>query len=83
MGGGCTAQNLAKLTKTERRKFQKKWVKDQRYGRRWLVEIAISAFKRVLGESVRAVKPEYILIEIATKIDVYNKMRDVMMEVMR
>ena len=80
LGGGCTVQNLAKLTKTERRKFQKKWMKDQKYGSRWLVEIVISAFKRVLGESVRAVKPEYILIEIATKIGVYNKMRDVMME---
>ena len=39
-----------------------------------------SAFKRVLGESVRAVKPEYILIEIATKIGVYNKVRDIMLE---
>lgn len=80
LGGGCTSQKLTKLTKAERRKFQKKWMEDQKYGRRWLVEIVISAFKRVLGESVRAVKPEYILIEIATKIGVYNKMRDVMLE---
>lgn len=80
LGGGCTAQDLAKLTKAERRKFQKQWMKDQKYGRRWLVEIVISAFKRMLGESVRAVKPEYILIVVAAKIGVCNKMRDVMLE---
>ena len=43
-----------------------------------MVEIIISTFKRLLGEALRAVKPEYITIEMATKIAVYNKTRDIM-----
>ena len=42
--------------------------------------LAQPTFVLAVGESVRVVKPECILIEIATKIGVYNKMRDVMME---
>jgi hypothetical protein len=48
------------------------------YGLRWLVEMVISAFKRIFGDAVRAVKPQYILLEIATKIAAYNKRRDIM-----
>ena len=40
----------------------------------------LSSFKRMLGEALRAVKPEYITIEIATKIAAYNKTRNVMRE---
>lgn len=40
--------------------------------------ITISSFKRLLGEVLWAVKPEYIMIETATKISVYNKTQDVM-----
>ena len=32
LGGGCTAQKLAKLNRTERRKFQKKWMKEHSTG---------------------------------------------------
>ena len=42
-----------------------------------VVEIVISAFKRIFGDSVRVVKPQYILLEIATKIAAYNKRRDI------
>ena len=42
------------------------------------MEIIISSFKRLLGEALRAGKPEYIMTVIATKIAVYNKTRDVM-----
>ena len=48
------------------------------YNNRWMMEIIISTFKRLLVETLRAVKPEYIMIEIATKIAVYNKTRDIM-----
>ena len=43
-----------------------------------MVEIIIHSFKRLLDEALRAVKPEYIMIEISTKIAVYNKTRDIM-----
>ena len=82
LGGGCTAAQFAKMGATERKKHQKEWKSRVKFSRRWLVEIVISAFKRVLGEPVRAMKPEYIIIEIATKIAVYNKTRDIMREAM-
>ena len=38
LGGGCTAQKLAKLNRTERRKFQKKWMKEHSTGGAgWLI----------------------------------------------
>lgn len=82
LGGGCTAAQFAKMSKTERKKHQKEWRTRVKSSRRWLVEIVISAFKRVLGESLRAIKPEYIIIEIATKIAAYNKTRDIMRKAM-
>ena len=42
------------------------------------MKIIIFTFKRLLCKALRAVKPEYIMIEMATKIAVYNKTRDVM-----
>ena len=82
LGGGCTAARFAKMGKAERKRHQKEWKVRFKYNGRWKVEIVISAFKRLLGEPVRAVKPEYIQIEIATKIAVYNKTRDIMREAM-
>ena len=78
LGGGCTAAQLARMGKDERKKHQKEWKERVGYNSRWMVEIIISTFKRLLGEALRAVKPEYIMIEMATKIAVYNKTRDVM-----
>ncbi len=43
-----------------------------------MVEIIISSFKRLLGEVLRVVKPEYMIIGIATKIAAYNKTQDIM-----
>ena len=78
LGGGCTAAQLAKMGKDERKRRQKEWKERVGYNSRWMVEIMISAFKRLLGEALRAVKPEYVMIEMATKIAVYNETRDVM-----
>ena len=78
LGGGCTAARFAGMGKDERKKRQKEWKERVGYSSRWMVEIIMSSFKRLLGEALRAVKPEYIMIEVATKIAVYNKTRDVM-----
>ena len=51
----------------KRKKHQKEWKSRVGYNRRWAVEIIMSAFKRLLGEVLREVKPEYIVIELATK----------------
>ena len=65
------------MTKSERRANRKKWRKLVRFGLRWLVEIVISAYKRVFGESVRALLPRTAYIEVATKITAYNHLQDV------
>ena len=75
--GGCTSKELARMTKSERQANQKDWRERVEFGLRWLVEIVISAFKRVFGESVRALKPHTAYIEIATKIAAYNYTQDV------
>ena len=61
------------MRKYERLTNRKEWKNDVRYGLRWLVEIVISAFKRVFGESVRARTPYTAYVEIATKIAAYNR----------
>ena len=64
------------MTKDERLAAQKKWKKMVEYGKRWLVEIAFSSIKRLLGEKVSAVKWENIVREIAAKIALYNRIID-------
>jgi len=44
-------------------------------GRRWIVDIYFSGLKRVMGEIVKAKRPEYIAQEIAMKVHYYNIMR--------
>ena len=75
--GGCTSRELGRMTKSERQANQKEWRKRVGFGLRWLVEIVISAFKRVFGELVRALLPHTAYIEIATKIAAYNRTQDV------
>ena len=75
--GGCTNYELHRMRKYERLVNQKEWKSDVRYGLRWLVEIVISAFKRVFGESVRARTPYTAYVEIATKIAAYNRNLDI------
>ena len=74
--GGCTGRELNRMTNEERRANQE-WKKDTRYGLRWMVEIIISAFKRVFGESVRALTPRTAFIEVATRVAAYNRNLDI------
>lgn len=76
-GDGCTNRDFQHMTKDERRANQKKWKEKVDYGLRWIVEIVISAFKRVLGESVRALTPYTAFVEITTKITAYNMLLDI------
>ena len=46
----------------------------------WLAEIAISSFKRLFGDSVRAVW-RYVVQEMTLKVDLYNKLLQVKREV--
>ena len=72
LGGGCAAARFAGMGKDGRGKRQKEWKERVGHNGRWMVEIIISTFKRLLGGALRAVKPEHVMIEMATKIAVYN-----------
>ena len=61
----------------ERKKHQE-WKGRVVYNSRWMAEIIIFSFKRLPGEALQVGKPEYIMIDIATKMSVYTKTRDVM-----
>lgn len=70
--GGSPTSPVGKLTEEQRRENQKKWKRRAGYGRRWVVEIVFSAFKRIFGECVRSVKWEDIVHEIMLKVATYN-----------
>ena len=75
--GRWVHHRAARQNKDERKKHQE-WKARVGYNSKWMVKIIIYSFKRLLGKALRAVKPEYIMIDIATKITVYDKTRDVM-----
>ena len=81
--GGCTGREPNRTAKEECGADQKEWKKDTRYGLRWMVEIIISAFKRVFGESVRALTPHTAFIEVATKVAAYDRNLDIGDEAIR
>ena len=81
--GGCTGREPNRMTNEERRANQKEWKKDTRYGLRRAVEIIMSAFKRVFGESVRALMPRTAFIEVAAKAAACNRNLDIGDEAIR
>ncbi len=66
----------AKVVRQIRRTSEKEWKEYVEYGKRWNVEIYFSGLKRTMGEVIKAVKPEYIVQEIALKVQYYNIMRE-------
>ena len=73
----CTNREPGRMAMSELRANRKKWREAVKFGLRRLVEIVISAFKRVFGESVGALQPRTVYVEAATKITAYNHMLDV------
>lgn len=66
---GCISRKLAVV---EQLSDYDRWRRRHRYGRRWMVESAISSFKRTFGEHVSAVKWRYMVNELLLKASVYN-----------
>ena len=62
-GGGGAAEQFAKMGKNERKKCQKKWNAGAKFKSRWIIDIIISSFKRMLGEALRSVNLKYIMME--------------------
>lgn len=76
LGGGLSYRDFPKLTEEERHLHQKAWKKGVGYGARWIVEIVFSSFKRIFGESVKAVRRTNIIREISNKVAAYNWLMD-------
>jgi len=76
-GGSLTAHigGLSDDAKKENRRYRKSRVG---YGQRWIVEIIISAFKRLFGNSVSARKWENMGQEIKLKIAIYNRYQEML-----
>lgn len=66
---GKTAREFRRLGEDE-------WNRVNEYGTRWTVEIYFSGLKRVMGEIIRARKPEYMIQEVGLKVLYYNMMRE-------
>ncbi len=64
------------LTEEQKKENQKQWKKNMGYGRRWSVEIAISTWKRILGENISARVWCNVIKEIKFKVMIYNLMID-------
>ena len=78
--GRWVHHRAARQNKDERKKHQE-WKKRVGYNSKWMVKIIIYLFKRLLGKALWAAKPEYMMIDIATKITMYDKTRDVMRKI--
>ena len=72
--GGSPESRIGALAESEKAENQKEWKKRVGYGRRWIVEIFFSAFKRIFGESVMARKWDNIVQEVLLKVSAWNQM---------
>ena len=76
MGGSPDATRLDLMGREQKRENQTYWKARIGYGFRWLVESVFSAFKRLFGEHLLALKWENIVQEVKLKVIQYNKWRD-------
>lgn len=72
--GNAGVAEFADMSDSDRRRNREKWKKRVGYGRRWLVEIAFSAFKHMFGRAVMARTMENITKEAMFKVCTYNRM---------
>jgi len=66
---------MARIAREIRRTSESEWKNNNNYGKRWNVEIYFSGLKSVMGEIIKARRPEYIAREIAMKVHYYNILR--------
>jgi len=63
-----------KLVVEEQLSDYDRWRRRHRYGKRWMVEIVFSSFKRVLGEALRSRRFLSQKAEASLKVMLYNKL---------
>ena len=71
-GGGPAATSLDLMSREEKRENQTYWKARIGYGFRWLAESVFSAFKRLFGEHLMALKWDNIVQEVRLKVIQYN-----------
>lgn len=70
--GGSPRHDIGQLTDDEKLENMRYWKSTVGYGGRWTVEIVISAFKRLFGEDLRALKWKNMVQEVAFRVHLYN-----------
>ena len=73
---GSAGSPIWKLSYDEKRHTQEEWKKRAGYSRRWLVEIVLSAFKKIFGEHPYSLKWESMVQEVRIKVSTYNRLID-------
>ena len=66
--GGSADSHVWKMSDDEKRRFGEEWKKKVEYGKRWLVEIVFSAFKRMFGEHLYSLKWKNMVQEVRIKV---------------
>ena len=74
--GGSDPNRVKWLPDEEKKSNQKEWKVRVGYGRRWIVEIVFSAFKRMFGEHLYSLKWKNMIQEVNLKVTAYNKLID-------
>ena len=64
------------LSDEEKKSNQKEWKMRVEYGKRWIVEIVFSAFKRMFGEYLYSLKWKNMIQEVNLKVAACNKLVD-------
>ncbi len=72
LGGGPEAR-VDRMGTREREENVRYWKARKGYGRRWLIEIIISAFKRMFGDHVHSRRWENIVQEVRLRVAQYNR----------
>ena len=74
--GGSADSRVWKMSNDEKKRLREEWKKKAGYGKRWLVEIVFSAFKRMFGEHLYSLKWKNMVQEVRIKVTAYNRLVD-------
>ena len=66
--GGSADSRVWKMSNDEKKRLREEWKKKAEYGKRWLVEIVFSAFKRMFGEHLYSLKWKNMVQEVRIKV---------------
>ena len=74
--GGSADSRVWEISNDEKKRLREEWKKKTGYGKRWLVEIVFSAFKRMFGEHLYSLKWKNMVQEVRIKAATYNRLVD-------